>query len=129
MVKPNLAIPVNPDLGNQAQAVCNGRGLDIVTVIDYILRQIVHNKDAVSFSAVQIDFTDITPPARPIQLVETEETKEEVLFRLHATADDSLFDFSKVKGKGRPVIYGGWEGKARIADDFNAPIDDFEEYM
>ena len=43
--------------------------------------------------------------------------------------DDSLFDFSKVKGKGKPVIYGGWEGKASIADDFNAPIDDFEEYM
>lgn len=24
---------------------------------------------------------------------------------------------------------GGWEGKIKIADDFNAPISDFEEYM
>ena len=26
---------------------------------------------------------------------------------------------------GKPVNLGGWEGKASIADDFNAPIDDF----
>jgi len=125
MVKPNFVIPVNPDLGSQAQAVCNDIGLDIVTVIDHILRQIVHNKDAVSFEAVLINLTNITPSAHPVQLVETNETKEEALLRLYDTADDSLFDFSKVKGTGKPVIYGGWDGKARIADDFNTPIDDF----
>ena len=24
---------------------------------------------------------------------------------------------------------GGWEGKINISDDFNAPLDDFKEYM
>ena len=24
---------------------------------------------------------------------------------------------------------GGWEGKIHVPDDFNAPLDDFEEYM
>ena len=24
---------------------------------------------------------------------------------------------------------GGWEGKIKISDDFNAPLDDFREYM
>ena len=30
---------------------------------------------------------------------------------------------------GKPVNFGGWEGKISMSDDFNAPIDDFEEYM
>ena len=30
---------------------------------------------------------------------------------------------------GKPVKFGGWEGKIFMADDFNAPLDDFEEYM
>ena len=30
---------------------------------------------------------------------------------------------------GKPVIFGGWEGKVSMSDDFNAPLDDFEEYM
>jgi len=28
----------------------------------------------------------------------------------------------------RPKL-GGWEGKIWIADDFNAPLEEFEEYM
>ena len=31
--------------------------------------------------------------------------------------------------RGKPVKFGGWEGKIFMADDFNAPLDDFEEYM
>ena len=31
--------------------------------------------------------------------------------------------------RGKPVKFGGWEGKIFMSDDFNAPIDDFEEYM
>jgi hypothetical protein len=31
--------------------------------------------------------------------------------------------------RGKPVKFGGWEGKISMSDDFNAPIDDFEEYM
>ena len=30
---------------------------------------------------------------------------------------------------GKPVIFGGWEGKIFMSDDFDAPLDDFEEYM
>ena len=31
--------------------------------------------------------------------------------------------------RGKPVNFGGWEGKIFMPDDFNAPLDDFEEYM
>jgi len=31
--------------------------------------------------------------------------------------------------RGKPVKFGGWEGKIVMPDDFNAPLDDFEEYM
>ena len=30
---------------------------------------------------------------------------------------------------GKPIKFGGWEGKIFMSDDFNAPLDDFEEYM
>ena len=46
MAKPILTIPINHDLGNQAQAVFNDMGLDIVTVVNYILWQIVNNNGA-----------------------------------------------------------------------------------
>lgn len=38
------------------------------------------------------------------------------------------FDIS-VPAKSNKVKFGGWEGKIHIADDFNAPLDDFAEYM
>jgi len=38
------------------------------------------------------------------------------------------FAIADVSAKKTPKI-GGWEGQIWIADDFNAPIDDFEEYM
>ena len=124
MVNQNLNIPVNRDLGNQAQAVFNDMGLDIVTVIDYFLRQIVHNRGIATIP----NSTSVTQTLNRSRLVETSETqKEEILFQLCALVDDSFIDINKAKGK--PVKYGGWEGKAKIADDFNAPIDDFEEYM
>jgi len=126
MASQNLTIPINRDLGTQAQAVCKDMGSDIVTVIDYLLRQIVNNKGAASFEALQVNFTNITPPTSH-QLVQTNEAKEELLLQLHSSMDDSLFDFSKVKGK--PAKLGGWEGKVKMSDDFNAPLDDFEEYM
>ena len=47
MTKPSLAIPINPDLGNQALAVLNDMGLDIVTAIDYFLRQAIQDKNSV----------------------------------------------------------------------------------
>ena len=41
-----------------------------------------------------------------------------------------LKDQNKFERKrGKPVKFGGWEGKIFMADDFNAPLDDFEEYM
>ena len=83
MINQNLTIPVNRDLGNQAQAACNDMGLDIVTVVDHFLRQFVQ-KDPSSLQVVH-----------------------------------SLITI------GKPANLGGWEGKASIADDFNAPIDDF----
>jgi len=47
--------------------------------------------------------------------------KEELLYRLNASIDEAFIDVRNASGK--PVKYGGWEGKALIADDFNAPID------
>ena len=38
------------------------------------------------------------------------------------------FDVSVAPLK-RKAKLGGWEGKVRISDDFNAPLDDFQEYM
>ena len=41
-----------------------------------------------------------------------------------------LKESKKFKEKhGKPVKFGGWEGKILMSDDFNAPLDDFEEYM
>ena len=41
-----------------------------------------------------------------------------------------LKETKKLEGKrGKPVKFGGWEGTIFMADDFNAPLDDFEEYM
>jgi len=88
-------------------------GLDIATVVDYFLWQVVHNQK---------------PQANPIRFVEASEIqKEEILFRLRATANGSFVDIKNAKGK--PAKLGGWEGKVIMADDFNAPLDDFEEYM
>ena len=86
MTKPNLSIPINSDLCNQAQAVFNDMGLDIVTAIDCFLRQAIQDKNSVvAFIGIQ-----------------------------------------NIKMKGKPAKLGGWEGKASIADDFNAPLDDFD---
>jgi len=31
--------------------------------------------------------------------------------------------------KQRPPQFGGWEGKVWISDDFDAPMEEFKEYM
>jgi len=40
---------------------------------------------------------------------------------------DSFVDLKDAKGK--PAKFGGWEGKVTMADDFNALLDDFEDYV
>ena len=86
MNKPNLTIPINPDLGNQAQAVFNDMGLDIVTAIDCFLRQAIQDKSSVV----------------------------------------AFIGNQNINMKDKPAKFEGWEGKAIIADDFSAPLDDFE---
>jgi len=39
------------------------------------------------------------------------------------------FEISKANKSDRSIKAGGWEGKIRIPDNFNASLDDFEEYM
>jgi DNA-damage-inducible protein J len=39
------------------------------------------------------------------------------------------FEISKFNKSDRSIKTGGWEGKISIPDNFNAPLDDFEEYM
>jgi DNA-damage-inducible protein J len=38
------------------------------------------------------------------------------------------FDISAVPFKKKAKL-GGWEEKIKMSDDFNAPLDDFKEYM
>ena len=52
MTKPTLTIPVNRDLGNQAQAVFNDMGLDIVTAVTIFLENIVQ-KEPMCFEMVK----------------------------------------------------------------------------
>ena len=78
------AIPVNLDIINKAQAVCDDMGLDISAVVNALLQQFVHTGGGDAF-------------------------------------------IGSITEKGKPVKYGGWEGTAWISDDFNAPLDDFEE--
>jgi len=37
------------------------------------------------------------------------------------------FEISKPANKKAKL--GGWEGKIKMSDDFNAPMEEFEEYM
>jgi len=44
--------------------------------------------------------------------------------------DDSNYDINLESiTTGTPASLGGWEGLIVMSDDFNAPIDDFEEYL
>ena len=83
MAKPTLTIPVNRDLGNQAQAVFNDMGLDIVTAVNIFLEHIVQ--------------------------------KEPMCYEMVQTKQNTY----------KPTKLGGWEGKVKISDDFNNPLDDF----
>ena len=48
--------------------------------------------------------------------------KEPLLFiTSNGATDDSLFDIKITAGKS--VKFGGWEGKAAMAEDFNAPLE------
>ena len=86
MAKQNLSIPVNPDLGYQAQSVFNDMGLDIATAIDCFLQQAINDRGSVmAFIGIQ-----------------------------------------NMKMEGKPAKLGEWEGKANIADDLNAPLDNFD---
>ena len=37
--------------------------------------------------------------------------------------------FTISKPPKKTVKFGGWEGKISMSDDFDAPLDDFKEYM
>ena len=51
------------------------------------------------------------------------------LFLRQAICKQSVsFDISVAPLKKKAKL-GGWEGKIRINDDFNAPLEDFAEYM
>lgn len=37
--------------------------------------------------------------------------------------------FEIAKPKQNTVKLGGWEGKIKMSDDFNTPMDEFQDYM
>ena len=47
----------------------------------------------------------------------------QVIYKQGVSFDISVEPFRK------KTKLGGWEGKIKMSDDFNAPIDDFQEYM
>jgi len=111
MLNQNLTISVNRDLGNQAQAVFNDMGLDIVTVIDYFLRNVVRNQNT------------LTIPDRAIEA--DKPRKEEMLSWLFASIGDALIDVGDVKGI--PSKFGSGEDTVTISDDSNSPLDGFSK--
>ena len=124
MAEQSLAILINRDIGTQAQAVLADMGLDIATAVDYFLRQVVHSKKI----TVSTNPVNQMPQINLSHFAETNNIqKEEIFYHLCASVDDSLIDINNFTGK--PVRFGGWEGKVVMADDFNAPLDDFEDYM
>ena len=51
------------------------------------------------------------------------------LFLRQVICDQSVAFAVSVAPLNKKAKLGGWEGKVKMADDFNAPLDDFEEYM
>jgi len=93
MVNQYHTIPVNPKFGSQAQIVCKGMGLDIVTVVNILLEKIALNEPATIGIIKSNTNPEIKLAVRP------------------------------------PFQYGSMTDKIWMADDFNAPLDDFEDYM
>jgi len=112
-----LNLRVSPEVKKSAEMVLSQLGVPMATAIDMFLKQIALTGSIPFFVAL---------PKTP-SVMEARQ-KGELLLRQHALIeDDLLIDVKNATGK--PVKYGGWEGKATISDDFNAPLDDFEEYM
>jgi len=48
---------------------------------------------------------------------------------LEKIADEGNIPFNVSEETDYSVKLGGWEGKIWMSDDFNAPMEEFEEYM
>jgi hypothetical protein len=88
MANPSLTIPVNPDIGSQAQAIFNDMGLDIVTVIDCFLRQAIQDKGSVvAFIGDNLN-TPINSFSEPTN---SPNKRMEILRSLIGSIDDTTF--------------------------------------
>ena len=48
---------------------------------------------------------------------------------LHQVVHKQAIPFKIAKTAGKTTKLGGWEGKIHMSDDFNDPMDEFNEYM
>ena len=73
-------------------------------------------------------FAEFKPNEHEIlrQILYKEDIPSEIVEELKKILKES--ENARIK-RGKPVKFGGWEGKIIMPDDFNAPIDDFEAYM
>ena len=67
------------------------------------------------------------PPAYYSEALRLIESLKAGKIRVADGFNESMAETTKTVRK-KPKL-GGWEGKIWIADDFNAPLEEFEEYM
>ncbi len=61
--------------------------------------------------------------------VKIESLPAELRKEAEAFIDALLKRGKKKKPDGKPIPFGKFKGKIRIADDFDAPLDDLKDYM
>jgi len=131
-----ITIDVNSEIAIQAQAVLEKLDLDLATVVNLVLQQIVTRREipfAAALDAVRKEITvapekDISDdPWGDIPLViplgEPDYTEEQIL---------AMQEFEARTGEKAlrpPIQFGCWKGLIHVPDDFNEPLDIFKEYM
>ena len=100
MAKTNINISIDSELKDKAQYIFESLGLDLSTAINMLLHKTIYQQEI------------------PFKIsIETENMPEK------KSTSESL--------EKRPFsdLFGEWSGKVWMSDDFDAPLDDFKEYM
>ena len=100
MTTTTINIPIDQETKAAAQKIFAALGLDMTTAINLFLRQTVHENDI------------------PFTLVNAEKGSQ-----------DAIIEPKKLVAVRPPFPFGIAKGKVWMADDFNEPLEDFEEYM
>lgn len=108
--------------------LANYRTTPLLTIPDTVAKQAgisAGDRLSISFKDGGIFLTPIIDYTQPdfviVESFPSDETESPKKESPNATLINSTI--------GKPVKFGGWEGKITISDNFDAPLDDFEEYM